>query len=91
MKHVICSIYDSATEAYMRPFTAQSEGQALRMFEDEARRPDSDIGRHPQDYALFIIGKFDDHNAELTNEIKCLRRAHEIPRTPDTDQEALFE
>lgn len=79
MKHIICSIYDSATQAYMRPFTAQTEGQAIRMFEDEAMRPESEIGKHPEDYALFKIGEFNDHEGLI---ISCnptsLRRAHEI-------------
>ena len=79
MKHVILSIYDTATEAYMRPFTAQSEGQALRMFEDEVKRPDSEIGKHPEHYQLYKIGEFQDHNAEITSEVRCLIRAHEIP------------
>ena len=78
MKHTICSIYDSATEAYMRPFTAQSPAQAVRMFTDEVQRPDSDIGKHPQDYSLFIIGEFFDHNAEIKTTNECLCRAHEI-------------
>ena len=78
MKHIICSIYDSATEAYMRPFTAQTEGQAVRMFEDEVLREGSEIGMHPQDYALFKIGKFDDHNAIIESDVVCLRRAHEV-------------
>lgn len=79
MKHVICSIYDSAIEAYMRPFTAQAEGQAVRMFEDEVLRNDSEISKHPTDYSLFIIGEFDDHSGKLTTEnFKCVRRAHEV-------------
>ena len=48
MKQIICSIYDTATEAYMRPFTAQTEGQAIRMFEDEALKEGTEINKHPQ-------------------------------------------
>lgn len=65
MKHIICSIYDKATQAYMRPFTAQSPGQATRMFIDEALREDSEIGKHPEDYALFIIADFEDNNGAM--------------------------
>lgn len=79
MKTIICSTYDKAIEAYMRPFTAQSAGQAVRMFEDEYRRQDSEIGKHPEDYALFRIGTFDDSKGEIIGEEPvCLRRAHEI-------------
>lgn len=79
MKHIICSIYDTATEAYMRPFTAQSDGQAIRLFEDETLRPESEIGKHPEDYALFRVATFDDNKGHMEPETpKCLRRAHEV-------------
>ena len=79
MLHRICSIYDKATRAYMRPFTAQAQGQAVRMFEDHVRQPDSELGRHPEDYALFEIATFDDNSGEITPcEPFVLRRAHEV-------------
>ena len=79
MKYILCSIYDSAVEAYMRPFTAQSPGQATRLFEDELRRPESDMGRHPEDYSLFQIGTFDDSSGSVEPaNFSCLARAHEI-------------
>lgn len=79
MKHVICSIYDSATQAYMRPWTAQTKGQAHRLFVDEVKREGSELGQHPEDYALFQIGTFDDNTGELSQpEIKCIQRAHDI-------------
>lgn len=84
MKHVICSIYDKATEAYMRPFVCQAEGQAIRMFEDLARDPSHEIAKHPEDYALFVIGTFNDNTAEITSiEPRVLSRAHEVKRNPN--------
>lgn len=84
MKMTIYSIYDKATEAYMRPFFAQSDGQAVRMFTDEARKPETEINKHAEDYALFRIGTFSDGNAEIQpEEPKCLCRAHEIVRNSD--------
>ena len=81
MKNVICAIYDKAVQAYMRPFTCQTEGQAVRVFEDEVNREGSEFSKHPEDYALFKIADFNDHNAELIPyEPVCLRRAHEIER-----------
>lgn len=79
MKIIFVSVFDKATNAYMRPFAAQSIGQAIRMFEDEVTRPDSDVGKHPEDYALFHVGMFDDNAGALEGmEPICLRRAHEI-------------
>ena len=78
MKMIICSVYDSATEAYMRPFAAQSEGQAIRSFEDETNKQGSEINAHPEDYALFKVADWNDNTATVVSDIKCLRRAHEV-------------
>lgn len=66
MKNAIYSIYDTATCAYMRPFTAQTDGQAKRLFEDIALDSSSEIGKHPECYTLFALGTFNDHTGELT-------------------------
>lgn len=79
MKHVIVSIYDKATEAYMRPWTALTDKEAIRSFEQEATREGSPIAASPQDYTLFHLGTWNDAKAEiLTVEPVPLRRAHEI-------------
>lgn len=88
MKHVILSVYDKATEAYMRPFTVISEGQGIRLFEDTVRDLNSDLSKHPEDYALFRLGTFDDMLGEMKpQEPKCLRRAHEVPQVRNTNGE----
>ncbi len=79
MRLICYSIFDSAVGAYMRPMFMQSDGQALRMFIDEVERPESEIGRHPEDFALFRIGAFDDNEGELAGEDPfCVGRAHEL-------------
>ena len=76
---ITCSIYDQATNAYMRPFMAQTVGQAVREFQNEVLRPESAMGKHKEDYALFQVGTFDDQNGLVEAiEPRCLRRAHEI-------------
>ena len=80
MKQIIFSTYDKAVVAYMRPWFAISEGQALRAFADEVQREGSDLKKHPEDYALFRMGTFDDNSGELVaEEPTCLARAHELP------------
>mgnify|MGYP000518399210 CR=1 FL=1 len=79
MKLICCSIYDKAVGAYMRPFFMQSEGQALRAFMDDLLSPDSVIAKHPEDYALFVVGKFFDNTGEVMPcEPRCIGRAHEL-------------
>ena len=62
MKMVICSIRDSAADAYGRPFFLPSVGVAIRSFTDEVNRSseDNQIYQHPEDFDLFELGEFDD-------------------------------
>lgn len=62
---IVVTIHDAALGAFMRPWFAQSAGQARRMFGDEVARPESDLHKHPADYSLYQIGTFDDDSAEL--------------------------
>ena len=72
------SVYDSATCAYMRPFQAQTEGQAIRSFTDETLNPESPMSKHPQDYSLFKVADWNDADGTMVPEVKCLARAHEV-------------
>ena len=79
MRLNIYTIFDQASGAYMRPFYAQSDGQALRSFTDIAQDADHEIGKHPEDYSLFRIGTYDDNKGELHPEDKeCMATALEV-------------
>ena len=78
MKTIFCAVYDKATAAYMRPFTMQSIGQATRSFQDECQNENSPIAQHPEDYSLFQIGSFTDHDKLEPMEPKLIARAHEV-------------
>ncbi len=57
-------IRDSAAEAYMRPFCAQSEGAAIRSFSDMVNGNGDDlISQHPEDFTLFSLGSFNEQTA----------------------------
>ena len=88
MRTVICSIFDKATHAYMRPFQAQAVGQAIRMFEDLVRDPQTEVGKHREDYTLFHIGYFHDNSGQLEPiEPVPLRRGQEVKDQKTTDEE----
>lgn len=91
MKLEIMAIYDKAIDAYMRPFMSQTLGQAIRQFTDEVNRKDgSPMHDHPEDYALFHIGTFHDHNAQIEEvEPHCIARAHEIHQSRENTQEGM--
>lgn len=59
------TIYDSKSESYLRPFYCSQKGEAIRLFADEAKNPQSGIGKHPEDYTLFEIGTYDDSDASV--------------------------
>lgn len=63
----IYAIHDNAIEAFSQPFFVQAQGQAVRMFMDESRNEQSQLNKHPEDFALFYIGEFDERTGEITN------------------------
>lgn len=62
MKLVVCSVFDSAAQAFMRPMFVPARGLAVRAFRDEVNRndPENSMYSHASDYELFEIGEFDD-------------------------------
>lgn len=64
-----CAVMDVAVGAYNRPFFVPSLGLAVRSFEDECCRKavDNPMFNHPQDFALFHLGQFDEESGRFTN------------------------
>lgn len=96
MEYKIVSLYDKAVGAYLRPFPALSVGEAMRAFEDDVANAESPVARHPEDYALFLVGKFNDQTGVLEKEDSpvCLINAHEVVsklRNVNREQLALFD
>lgn len=69
MRMNIYSIFDSATEAYMRPFFSQSDKAALRSFGDISVDAEHPIGQHPQYYTLVRIGTWCDNKGKIVGEM----------------------
>lgn len=61
----IFSIYDIKSKTFGQPFFSQTEGTARRSFQDLANDPQSQVNKYPDDFTLFLIGSFDDDDAEL--------------------------
>lgn len=62
-KFKLVSVFDSASGVFARPFPVVAIGQAVRDFTDEVNRvaDDNPLHKHPEDYALHLIGDFDDN------------------------------
>ena len=67
MIYNVCAVRDAKAEAFGQPFYSQQRGIAVRSFADECSREDSNLKKHPEDYALFELGKFDEQTGELTS------------------------
>lgn len=60
MKWEAFAVYDSAVEAYTKPFFEQTIGSAVRAFTDGVNQEGSMFSRHAKDYTLFHVGSFDE-------------------------------
>lgn len=67
MKFQIFAIKDHALDAYMRPWYAQTIGQAIRMFQDEINNPQGEMHKHADDYDLYHLGEWNEETAEFQN------------------------
>lgn len=65
MIHYLYTVHDSKAETFMPPFFVPSRGLAIRAFEDCINSDEHQFGKHPADYTLFEIGKFDTDTGEI--------------------------
>lgn len=59
------SLYDVKALTYSPPFYCAAHGQAVRMVMDLAGDNNTMVGRHPADFTLFCVGRFNDQSGEL--------------------------
>ena len=76
----VYSVYDSKAQTYNVPFFMKQDGQALRAFIDLVNNPQTDVAKHPEDYALFLLGSFDDEDGVIdpVQQPKCIAKAWEL-------------
>lgn len=77
-QHKIYSVYDSKTQAYMPPFTANNDGVAVRHFQAGITQPGL-IQSNPEDFSLWRIGLWQIETGHLeATDSECIAKAHEI-------------
>lgn len=78
----ICfSVFDSAIQAYGRPFFLPHRGAALRSFQDECNRraEDNQLNRHREDFELHQLFVLDDVTGLVTaNSPELLLRGKDV-------------
>lgn len=67
MKQLLIAIKDRAIDAYMRPFTVPHKNAAIRSFQDEANRAESEIAKHPEDYDLYYLASYEEETGKFTD------------------------
>lgn len=88
----VYSLHDSKALTYSPPFLAAQHGLAIRMVMEIADGPSTSVGRHPADFTLYCIGRFDDQSGQM---LPAEHREHIsdvvslLPRSPVTA--GLFE
>lgn len=90
------SVYDSKAEMYSAPFVERTHETARRSFLAAVRDDKSAVGQYPHDYALFVIGSFDDTSGVITpakaptmvwSGTEALQELNKLINFPDTDEE----
>lgn len=61
----VYSLHDSKALTYSPPFLAAQHGLAIRMVMEIADGPSTSVGRHPADFTLYCIGRFDDQSGQM--------------------------
>lgn len=54
------SVFDKKTLVFSPPFPAPTHGAAQRLIKDTASSDGNQLGKYPDDFALYHIGIFDD-------------------------------
>lgn len=60
------SVYDAKAEQYSVPFSERTHESARRSFVVAVRDKETPVGRFPADYALFVVGSFDEETGVVT-------------------------
>lgn len=66
MKIQAFSLLDTQAGAYHQPFFMVHVAQAMRAVVDLAQDPNTTVGRYPADFALCLVGVFDDATGRFT-------------------------
>lgn len=87
------TIFDEKAEVFLPPFFVPTLGIATRAFSDCINSEDHQFAKHPQDYTLFELGEFHDHDASLDvinkkshgNGVEFIATPHPYATPGDTD------
>jgi hypothetical protein len=59
------SFLDQKLGIFSMPFFCHMEGQAIRIASELATDVNTTVGRHPEDFSLYLVGEFNDNTGIL--------------------------
>lgn len=65
MKHEMYVVFDKKSQIYNKPFYFINHAVAVRAARELLLDTTSEITRHPEDFAMFHVGTYDDETAEI--------------------------
>lgn len=65
MKVYLYSLKDTAVGAYMQPFFARADGEAVRMVMELLKDQKSTPAQYPEQFRLYQVGGFEDLTGEI--------------------------
>lgn len=72
------AVYDNVAEMFMQPFRSPNKLKAMQGFRDATNDKNSPLNKHPECYALFMIGTFNEKTGERTNDKQLLAKASDL-------------
>lgn len=81
MIQCVVAVFDRAAMIYGRPFFVVAPGQAVRSFTEEVNRRDADrseFAKHPADFELWSLARYDDATGSFEGEPELLVRAKDV-------------
>lgn len=66
-KKLLVAVYDKKIGLFDPPVPVRHIGEAIRMFADIKKNPDTKFGMHPEDFDLFQIGVYDEPSGTVEN------------------------
>lgn len=56
---LLMAIYDKKAEGFQAPFAVPTQGEAMRSFLDGCEDQSTILGKHPEDFELYVVGEFE--------------------------------
>lgn len=61
----IYRVYDHKAAAYAPLFCARNNAVAMRIFEQSAQDPNTQLHKYPEDFTLWLVGEEDDQSGVI--------------------------